>query len=136
MMPLLSWRPEYSVNEAELDRHHQEMFEILNSVYDNVMNSPELSYILPNIDKLTAIASCHLSAEEKHLRAMSVPDIDDHIAKHREFSRTIERIRSGYNDNNLEASKELIIVLGEWLIHHVLKEDKKYFHMSGAPGTA
>ncbi len=135
-MPLLIWRPEYSVNEAELDRHHQEMFQILNSVYDNVMNSPELSFILPSIDKLTAIAKCHLSAEGQHLRAMRVPDIDDHIAKHREFTQTIERIRIGYNDNNLEASRELIIVLGDWLIHHVLKEDMKYFHMKGTAGTA
>jgi len=135
-MPLLIWRPEYSVNEAELDRHHQEMFQILNSVYDNVMNSPELSFILPSIDKLTAIAGRHLSAEERHLRAMHVPDIDDHIAKHREFTQTIERIRTGYNDNNLEASRELIIVLGDWLIRHVLKEDMKYFHMKGAAGTA
>ncbi|GFE62590.1 hypothetical protein AOG2_31780 [Geobacter sp. AOG2] len=135
-MPLLSWRAEYSVNEAELDRHHEEMFNILNSVYDDVMNSPALGFILPNIDKLTTIAECHLSAEEQYLEKMHFPDIADHIAKHREFTQTIERIRSGYNDNDLEASKQLIIVLGEWLIHHVLKEDRKYSHLKGSRGTA
>ena len=66
---------------------------------------------------------------------MSVPDIDYHIAKHREFKESIEMIRMGYNDNYLEASKELIILLGEWLFNHVLKEDRKYSDMMGIPGT-
>lgn len=125
-MPLLSWKPEYSVNKAELDSHHQEMLHILNSVYDNVMNSRELSFILPSIDQLAAIAKSHLSAEEQYLRERCFPDIDDHIARHRDFTQSIETIRERYNDNHLEASKELIIVLGEWLINHVLKEDRKY----------
>jgi len=135
-MPLLNWRPEYSVNEAELDRHHQEMFHILNSVYDDVMNSRGSGFVLPNIDRLTAIAERHLSVEEQHLRAMRVPDIENHVAKHREFTQTIERIRAGYHDNDLEASRELIIVLGEWLIHHVVKEDRKYTHLRVIQGTA
>ena len=134
-MPLLSWKPEYSVNREDLDSHHQEMFHILNSVYDNLMDSQELSFLIPSIDRLSAIANYHLSIEEQCLREMSVPDIDNHIAKHREFKESIEMIRMGYNDNYLEASKELIILLGEWLFNHVLKEDRKYSHMMGIPGT-
>ena len=135
-MPLLSWKPEYSVNKEELDLHHQEMFHILNSVYDNLMNSKESSFLLPSIDKLSAIAKYHISVEEQYLREMRVPDIDHHIAKHREFTQSIETIRNGYNDNYLEASKELIILLGEWLFNHVLKEDRKYAAMMAIPGTA
>jgi hemerythrin len=135
-MPLLSWKPEYSVNREDLDRHHQEMFHILNSVYDNLMNSRESCFLLPSIDRLSAIAEYHLSIEEQCLREMSVPDIDYHIAKHREFTESIEMIRDDYQDNYLEASKELIILLGEWLFHHVLKEDRKYSHMMDTHGTA
>jgi hemerythrin len=136
MMPLLSWKPEYSVNREDLDRHHQEMFHILNSVYDNLMNSRESSFLLPSIDRLSGIAKYHLSVEEQCLREMCVPDIDHHIAKHREFTESIEMIRNGYYENYLEASKELIILLGEWLFNHVLKEDRKYSDMMGIPGTA
>jgi len=66
---------------------------------------------------------------------MRIPDFDHHIAKHREFTESIEMIRNDYHDNYLEASKELIILLGEWLFNHVLKEDRKYSHMMGIPGT-
>jgi hemerythrin len=135
-VPLLSWKPEYSVNREDLDRHHQEMFHILNSVYDNLMNSREQNFLLPCIDKLSEITKYHLSVEEQHLKEMCVPDLDHHIAKHREFAESVETIRNDYNDNYLEASKELIILLGEWLFNHVLKEDRKYSAMMGIPGTA
>lgn len=135
-MPLLSWKPEYSVNKEELDRHHQEMFDILNSVYDNLMDSREPGLLLPSIDKLSAISKHHIAVEEQCLREMHVPDIDYHIAKHREFTESIDTIRHDYDDNYLEASKELIILLGEWLFNHVLKDDRKYFDMTGMPGAA
>ncbi|MDR3578593.1 MAG: bacteriohemerythrin [Oryzomonas sp.] len=135
-MPLLIWKPEYSVNREDLDHHHQEMFHILNSVYDNLMDSQELSFFLPSINRLSAIARYHLSLEEQCLREMHVPDFDYHVAKHREFTESIEIIRNDYEDNYLEASKELIILLGEWLFNHVLKEDRKYSHMMGIPETA
>jgi len=135
-MPLLNWKPEYSVNKEELDRHHQEMFHILNSVYDNLMDSSEPTYLLPSIDRLSGIAKYHLSLEEQCLKEMCVPDIEDHIAKHREFTESIEMIRNDYDDNYLEASKELIILLGEWLFNHVLKEDRKYTLMMDTQGTA
>ena len=129
-MSLLNWKPEYSVNKAELDSHHQKMFHILNKVYENVMYSQEVDCTLPIFDELSAITRDHLSAEEQYMREKGVPDIDEHIAKHRKFTHKIETLRTSYHDNNLESSRNLIIVLGEWLLHHVLKEDKKYSDLS------
>jgi len=125
-MSLFTWSPEYSVNEATLDAHHQKLFDILNSVYENVMNSTEVDCILPKIDELSAYTNYHFSAEEQYLREKEFPGIDDHIAKHRDFKHTIETLRTSYNNNDLEVSRDLIIVLGEWLLRHVIKEDRKY----------
>ena len=38
-MPLLQWKPEYTVDEVELDNDHREFFNILNTAYESVMNS-------------------------------------------------------------------------------------------------
>lgn len=125
-MSLFSWKPEYSVNDQELDTHHQQLFAVLNSVYENVMNSPELDSVLPKIDQLYEYTNFHFLTEEQHMRDNGFPDIDDHIAKHREFAHTIEKLRTGYHNNDLEVAKELLVVLGEWLLQHVIKEDRKY----------
>ena len=126
MSPLLIWMPEYTVNNEELDSHHQNMFHILNSVYENIMNSLEEDCILPTIDELSILSTCHMTAEEKYMKEMCDPDIDDHIAKHREFAHKIETLRIKCHDNNLETTKELIAVLGNWLLRHVINDDWKY----------
>lgn len=125
-MPLLLWKPEYSVNDVELDSHHQQLFSLLNTVYENVMNSLEVDSVLPLIDRLTEYTSSHFTAEEQHMRDKGAPEIDGHISMHRDFAQKIEIMKSHYHGNNLEITKELLIVLGDWLLHHVLKEDRKY----------
>jgi hemerythrin-like metal-binding protein len=65
------------------------------------------------------------------MREKGYQEIDGHIAQHREFAHTIEVLRSRYHDNDLEVAKEMVIVLGEWLLGHVLKDDRKYAELSG-----
>jgi len=125
-MPLLNWRAEYSVNQEVLDSHHKQLFSLLNTVYENVMNSLEVCSVLPLIDELMEYTRSHFTMEEQHMRDNGYQEIDAHISKHREFTHTIEAIKSHYHGNNLEAAQELMVVLGEWLLQHVLKEDMKY----------
>jgi hemerythrin-like metal-binding protein len=125
-MPLLNWRAEYSVNEELLDNHHRQLFSILNTVYENVMNSLEVCSVLPLIDELLEYTRSHFTVEEQHMKDKGYQVIDIHISKHREFTNTIEAMKTHYNGNNLEAAQELMVVLGEWLLQHVLKDDMKY----------
>ena len=90
------------------------------------MSSPEVESVLPLINELSEYTESHFSKEEQYMREKGFQEIDTHIAEHREFTRRIESLKTSYHGDNLEVTKELIIVLGEWLLHHVLKEDKKY----------
>lgn len=130
-MALFSWKSEYSVNDATLDSHHQQLFTLLNSIYENVMSSQQLDCVLPKFEELSEYTIHHFKEEEQYMREISFPDIDDHIAMHREFTKTICELRESYHNNDLEVARELIVVLGEWLLHHVLKEDRKYSLLSG-----
>jgi hemerythrin-like metal-binding protein len=109
-----------------LDEHHNKLFSLLNSVYENVMTSPDVNFILPIIDELSEYTRMHFSAEEQHMRDLGFKEIDAHTAKHRDFSNKLEIMKSHYHGNNLEAAQELMVVLGDWLLSHVIKEDIKY----------
>lgn len=135
-MPLLRWKQEYSVNNAELDTHHQKLFSLLNTTYENMMSSQEVDCVLPLIDELREYTRYHFAAEEQHLRDTGFPGCEGHISQHREFTRSIESLKAHYHGNNLEASQELIVVLGEWLLQHVLKEDMKYAELPSGSSEA
>lgn len=125
-MPLLSWKPEYSVGESALDNHHMKLFNILNTVYENVMNSLEVDFVLPAINELSEYTRYHLLAEEQHMREKGYQEIEAHIAEHNQFTCNIEMLKTNYHGKNLEVTQELIILLGQWLLQHVLTEDRKY----------
>jgi len=129
-MPLLSWIPGYSVNDTELDNHHRRLFYLLNSAYENVMESPEMDRIHSILDELSEYTRYHFLTEEQHMRENNYLGLDDHIEKHREFAYSIEALRSRYHDNDLEVARQLIILLGEWLLGHVLKDDRRYSEVS------
>lgn len=129
-MPLFKWKAEYSVHQDSLDRHHQHLFTVLNTVYENVMSSSDLEAVLPKIDQLSACTKAHFASEEQYLRDNGFSGLDDHIAKHREFSCNLEALRIRYHDNDLEVARDLMVVLGEWLLKHVIKEDRKYAKLS------
>ena len=125
-MPLLTWKPEYTVNEEVLDNHHQKLFDILNTAYENVINSLEVVCVLPIIDALLQHMRYHFLEEELHMREKGFHEIDAHIAKHAEFTRKIETLKTNYHGNNLEVTQDLIKLLGKKLLSHVLTEDRKY----------
>ena len=125
-MPLLSWKPEYSVDEIELDRDHMKFFEILNTAYENVMNHQEVENATSKIDELLELLRHHISAEEQYLMVNDYHDIDAHMTEHRQFMDNIEQLKTSQFDSNLDATKEMIVVLGDLILHHILIEDKKY----------
>jgi len=125
-MTLMNWTQEYSVHNELLDSHHEKLFEMLNKTYEYVMTSPDLDCVLPMVDELSEYTRYHFTSEEQHMREIGFSGLSGHIEKHREFTHTIEALRSRYHDNDLEVARELIILLGEWLLCHVLKEDRKY----------
>ena len=125
-MPLLRWLPEYSVNETELDDSHKKLFYILNSTYEKIMNSQEVDSALPVIVELSEYTKHHFLQEEHYMREKGYCEIEAHIAEHKEFADKIEALKTHCHGNNLEITQELIVVLGGWLLHHVIKEDIKY----------
>jgi len=89
-MPLLSWKPEYSVSEPALDSHHKRLFEILNTAYENVMSSLEVECVLPAIEELTEYVRYHLVAEELHMRDKGFQGSDANVAQQEQLMPYIE----------------------------------------------
>lgn len=98
------------------------------------MSSLNVDCVLPVIDELSEYTRCSFISEEQQMRTNQFHDIDTHIARHREFTLKIEELKTHYHDNNLEVTQELIVVLGKWLLRHVLIEDRKYAELSTGIG--
>ncbi len=124
-MPLFTWNDKYSVHNEELDKDHKALFEVVNKLYDSCFVGNNIS-LGPIIEVLISYTNYHFTAEEKYMKDKGYKKLDKHIAEHKMFKDRILQLQRKNDMNDIEVTKELIVYLGNWLLKHVIKEDKKY----------
>ena len=125
-MPLFKWYKKYSVNNEVLDNHHKALFDIFNRLFDDCSDPKNVGCLGLVIDEMISYADYHFAAEEQYMADRGYKDLDRHRAKHREFSQKAMQMHNAGNKDDAELIKDTIVFLGDWLLHHVLEEDKKY----------
>jgi hemerythrin-like metal-binding protein len=125
-MKLFTWYKRYSVNNDELDDHHKALFDILNRLYENCMEDRKINCLEPIVEELVAYSNYHFSAEEQYMRGLGYKEIDRQVAEHRAFRERALQLKQVADKDDSELTKELIVFLGNWLLHHVMEEDKKF----------
>jgi hemerythrin len=125
-MPLLQWKENYSVHFETLDDHHKHFIGIINRLYDSMMSTNDIGSVHPIVCELVEYSSYHFTAEEAFMKDNGYGELDRHISKHRYFSEKIMQMKEMERDNQLAVARDLTVFLGDWLLHHILEEDKRY----------
>jgi hemerythrin len=125
-MALFRWYKKYSVNNNELDEHHKKLFRIFNRLYDNCLGHESPECINSIIEALISYSNYHFSAEEEHMRNIGYKEIDKHILEHNDFRQKTLQLQQVADTDVPETTKELIIYLKNWLLNHIIIEDKKF----------
>jgi hemerythrin len=129
-MPLFVWKDEYSVDIEELDNHHKKLLGIVNSLYDDCLKTNYVGCAVSKMEELMAYTDYHFTAEEQYLRKIEFADMGNHISQHEVFRDNVVELSRIDHGNELELTKQLIVLIGNWLLRHVLEEDRKYMRCS------
>ena len=125
-MALFTWYNKYSVNNEELDNHHKNLFKLFNRLYENCLQAGMPNCTGPIIDELILYSVYHFQAEEQFMANTGYKDIVNHKQMHCYFIEIATEMQKVENKDDYEHIKDLIVFLGDWLMHHVIEEDKKY----------
>lgn len=102
------------------------MIEILNRLYANCMVNNRANCLDPIVEELVSYSDYHFSAEEQYMKSIEYKGIDNHMLEHVAFTQRVPHLQLIANKDDFELKKELIVFLGNWLLHHAMEEDKKY----------
>jgi hemerythrin len=125
-MALVTWYKKYSVNNAELDNHHKKLFDIINNMYDTCLKAENVNCAEHIIEELIEYTNYHFSAEENYMVEKGYNDIDEHKKLHKYILDKLNEMQQVENKNDYDYKKELLVILGNWILQHVTVEDKKY----------
>jgi hemerythrin len=123
MLNWIKWLDSYSVDDAEMDKHHARIIEILN-ILNNSADTEGLVPIV--IDELKEYLNYHFSAEEKIMKQYNYPDLQDHLIEHEGFVTQVKKISEYDAEDKLKANM-IVNFLTHWLIQHILGSDKEAF---------
>ena len=131
-MPNLKWNDAYSVGIKFIDEQHQMLFKAVNDMYEAVnAGQPDLQQARRCMKFLAEYAATHFAAEENWLRENNYPDLEQHIAGHRQLAGKIGKFEqqiAGGGLDKLAGSDFIQFLVGGWLLDHVVACDTKYGH--------
>ncbi|MDX9698128.1 MAG: bacteriohemerythrin [Rhodocyclaceae bacterium] len=122
---LVIWQDKYSLNMSEIDDQHKMLFDIMNRLWNAIIqraDNQRLADILEDLERYTVL---HFTEEETFMRSIGYTDFDTHIQYHRTFVSFIQKEKKATQEGK-EVSLELLHFLRDWLVNHILVEDRRY----------
>ena len=130
-MQLLQWDKSYSINNDELDRHHVKLFGMFNMLHNICSGVDKLNNLSTVVDELIVYSAYHFTVEEQYMATLCYRDLGKHIAEHEYFRRKIIEIDDMAEENNTQQCHVAVVFLNNWLLNHVMEEDKKIIGNTG-----
>ena len=115
------WEERYSVGNSKLDQQHQRLFGLGNDIQDASIKEAK-KYIM----ELYKHTREHFKCEEDHMKEIEFPDVKQHKEMHNGLiTRLNEIVEKDFGSD--ESFNRFKAFLYDWLINHILNQDKKYF---------
>ena len=128
-MPRIEWDESFSVHHAEIDEQHKNWIDIYNRLADVLDEGDAEAQKRITVETLQAMldyAKHHFQFEEAYMQAIGYPARGSHTRLHRECDALIYEAYVSIQEGNTVLNRDLLELIKEWLLNHILVEDKKY----------
>jgi hemerythrin-like metal-binding domain len=137
---MIKWNDKFSVNVAEIDNQHRQLFYLAEKVssilavndgydhYDEIMNT---------FIELKNYTLYHFDYEEKLMKKINYADFSNHKKEHENFINEILRLEKidAETKQKLVMTNILAFIL-DWIVGHILKTDMSYKSFFNENGIA
>ena len=128
-MGKIEWDDSFSVKNTEIDDQHKKWISIYNEMHECLTNndcSDFDSLTRKIIKRMQNYTSYHFNFEKDYMAKMGYPGIVDHLRCHKDFDSRIYNLARDTREGRIVLNTEVIKILKEWLLDHILVEDQKY----------
>ncbi|MDR1930921.1 MAG: bacteriohemerythrin [Treponema sp.] len=124
---LLTWKEDYSVRFELIDKQHMGLIEMTNELFEacNRGNFAAGSVFIKTIHKAVEYAQVHFYTEEKYMKQVDYPELEDHKREHKQFVAKVLAAVHAFEEGKARP-QDLAIFLRDWLLNHIAGTDKKY----------
>ena len=125
-MSIISWKDDYSVGIAEIDRQHHKLIDLINQLNDAMSNGKGKEILGKILSDLINYTHSHFKMEEKLFDKYGYPDAEEHKIKHKKMTDKVLDLQEQFQQKKITITFEVMDFLQNWLDKHILGTDKKY----------
>lgn len=123
----IEWNSSYLVGHKLVDFDHMTLVNITNELFHRVHQGFSDEEIAQTITCLIDYVEKHFEREEALFKASDYPDVDKHLAMHKDITKTVKDIAVVYkSDPDAININEVLLFLKKWLTNHIMKADVGY----------
>lgn len=120
------WAMQYSIGHPAVDAQHKELFHRIEGVMESVGDTRQAERFRETYKFLMEYVDYHFSDEESLMAEVEYPARDAHIQLHNGFRKQVERFADEReNFKNPKDQQAFVDLVSDWLVNHILVEDKK-----------
>jgi hemerythrin-like metal-binding protein/PAS domain S-box-containing protein len=123
---LISWENDYNTDIQLIDDQHKILVDLINQFYVSFKNGRAKKQVKNILKGLTDYTEYHFGVEEKYFKQFKYENEAEHLALHKVFVEKINQFQSDYNSGKITLSYDIMNFLKDWLVNHILLEDRKY----------
>jgi len=125
-MEIIIWNKDYLTGHGTIDFQHKILVGIINDLIESQWNKvgDEL-WIEVVLDELKSYTQYHFSTESHLMKKHGYSEIKHHAEQHLVFVEKLVTFREEYAKDPHDINSSLLEFLKDWLLNHILKEDKK-----------
>ena len=109
-----------------MDEQHKKLIDLINQVYRSLRNNHGREEVNNVLENVLAYAKIHLKDEEALLEKAKYPGFNPHKKIHDKILAKANALKKEFDDGKSTVALDILMFLENWLIEHILKEDKKY----------
>lgn len=128
-MAQIIWNDSYSVKNDIIDSQHKEWIAIYNRLDQVLLQGSGSEVAKAAAEALKAMqdyANYHFRQEEQYLKEINYPALVAHRRLHTDFDDQLYNYGRQLRNGQLVLNSELVSILKNWLLNHIMQEDQKY----------
>jgi hemerythrin len=119
------WKPAFCVGDDQIDGQHKKIFLLLADLHRDIYDDDSATAVKQTLKALLDYTKVHFSDEEALMRSVAYPDYEPHKALHDALMDKVWGLYMRCNDAEQDLAVEVLVLLNDWLVDHILVKDKK-----------
>ncbi|MBN1182981.1 MAG: bacteriohemerythrin [Bacteroidales bacterium] len=131
---LVEWNKNFTLGIQEIDDQHQNLFGIINNLYNAVNEHKPQKQLHALLKELLDYTQYHFGTEEKYFDEFGFKESGKHINEHQSYTKKLTKLVKDVGSKKSKVSFDMMNFIGEWIEEHIENFDKEYVKLFQSKG--